>query len=900
MGYAIHYPEEWARSLDILEGLWKYGLKDWTRELIFELLLVGTQKLSVDEEEIATLLEGKTNLINPMMETELDKTEVIRRARANGYWKENRDQEPVRMKPVINTWPETDDDAIELFPFRSPADAPFRRARLLDLKGFVPIQWLNEFRNLDYITVVNLCLARLVHGEEIVEYWREMQMLQSLNNFIIGANSLNLVMKKYKVSMSMRLMLAEGANLTGFRQMPMPGFDIVKETKALAEGGEQHGIWDENWLQQFTQAAKEVMAGQEVHKVEWITLEDYIKNDLASTAGASSIGKVKYEYEGKKGKFKARKNLLYDIMTPEEIYKIVLENYDHQIASAFVKPEMGKLRIAVTGDIESYYVCSWLNYLAGHCYTTWRGNTLEEGRLDQMTRMQNTLDELVDNYSIPFDYKGFDHQPTLDEVAIELRLYLSNALFNTPAEFVEEVKHVIEVVIESFYNSVTVVRDENGRKWTFKVTGGVQSGVRLTSLLGNFWNQTMTQLVSKILGTPSQVIAKYIRGDDSSIITKTYEMALLFRLGYAAYNAQGADAKYGIHYEQTEFLRIWYANNRCYGYPNRAIPALVQRKPWTSEPWDPEGVIRAQLKTIRLIERRLDRSLPQLQAIVVQSWTRKRKLSSRWISVPISLGGLGILPWNGWKPEIPMPKLDYDEIKVRFEVAQGTSERYITRLKEQVTQTEIRLTNEDGLQLQQEAMRGKAGSDDLPGLNRIYRNRYKEQLSLFQKNKIEWRKIWTHLTVDESIMFGLRALENVQIVSDLRHLVRPSYYGRYRHQQNEWRTLQILARYQDLDTKVEFMKYAPDFFYDRKQLERRGMHRTMATDWLFGHYARYSASIVHDQAAESIEQVAAWIIEKKMENKQSREMWWYCTDFVWEESEKAFRRSRLNDRLLMY
>lgn len=900
MGYAIHYPDEWARSLEILEGLWKYGLKSWTRELIFELLLVGTQKLSQSDEVIASELEGKTNLVNPMLEEELEKAEIIRRAKANYYWKENKDQEPVHMKPMINMWPANDDEAIELFPFRSPADAPFRRARLLDVKGYVPLEWLNDFRNLDYITVTNLCLARLVHGEEIYDYWRQMEMLQSLNNFIIGANSLNLVMKKYKVSMPIRLMLAEGANLTGFRQMPMPGFDIVKETKALAEGGEPHGINDLDWLRQFETAAMEVMAGQEVHKVEWITLEDYIKQDLASTAGASSIGKVHYEFNGKKGKFKARKNLLYDILSPEEIYKIVMENYDHQVASAFVKPEMGKLRIAVTGDIESYYVCSWLNYLAGHCYTTWRGNTLEEGRLEQMRRMEQTLEELIDSFSIPFDYKGFDHQPTLDEVAIELRLYLSNALHNTPAEFVEFVKHVIDVVIESFYNSVTIVRDESGKKWTFKVTGGVQSGVRLTSLLGNFWNQTMTQLVTKILGTPKQVIAKYIRGDDSSIITKTYEMALLFRLGYAAFNAQGADAKYGIHFEQTEFLRIWYANDRCYGYPNRAIPALVQRKPWTSDPWDPEGVIRAQLKTVRLIERRLDRALPQIESIVIQSWVRKRKLSARWLAVPILMGGLGILPWNGWRPETPMPKLDYSEIKVKFDVATGTSERYITRLADQVVQTKVELTEQDGLQLQQEAMRGKAGSDDLPGLNRIYRNKYKDELTLFHKKKTEWVKIWNHLTLDESMMFGLRALENVQTVSDLRHLVRPSYYGRYRRQQNEWRTLQVLARYQDMDLRTEFIKYAPDFFFDRRQLEKKGMHRTMATDWLFGHYARYSASFVHDQAAESIEQVAAWLIEQKMDKKHSREMWWYHTDFVWEESEKAFARSRLNKKLLMY
>lgn len=862
--------------------------------------------LSAEDEIWLTLSQlddvtrERTNLIDPTTQEYLTDDQIEKKAKSNPYYKDNIDKETATPKPQVTKWPETDEECIEMFPFRSNADAPFRRARMLDLRDVCPVSWLNDFRNLDYITIVNLLFARLIHGERAVTMWKKLNMLQSLNNFIIGANSLNLVMKKYKCEMTTRLLFAETANLTGYRQMPMPGFDIVKETKALCDGGDEHGIVADQWEQEFEEAAKEVMAGQDIAKAEWVTLEEYIKHDLASTAGASSIGKVHYTYKNETGKFKARKNLLYDIMTPEQIYKVVVANYDHQVATAFVKPEMGKLRIAVTGDIESYYVCSWLNYLAGHSYTTWVGNTLEESRTEQMRRMQTTLDQLIDNYSIPFDYKGFDHQPTLREIAIELRLYLSNALYNTPVEWKDYVSTIIDIVIQSFFNSVTVVRDEKGKKWVFQVKGGVQSGVRLTSLLGNFWNQIMTRIVTKTLGSPKQVIDKYIRGDDSSIITMNYEMALLFRLGYAAINAVGADAKYGIHRQETEFLRIWYANNRVYGYPNRAIPSLTQRKPWTSDPWDPEGVVAAQVKTVRLLERRLGRELPRVEQIVCSAWSRKRKMTQAWLRLPKAQGGLGILPWKGWLADKKYPEVDVEAVKVKFTVAEGTANKYVERLQASIPQTPIVIDHVDALQMQQAAMRGKASSDDLPGLNRILRQGYNETLKKFRTEKVEWRSVWTKITVTQDMMSGLRSLETLQYVDDLKYVDKPKLFGKYIRTQNEWRGLAEAARYNKVDIHAEYIKYAPGFFADRAQLEKAGMHRTMATDWLFGTISRYSASYVHDQAAATVEQAVAGIIEQDIKRRTCREMWMYKADFIWRQAEKSFARSRLNERLLMY
>ena len=589
------------------------------------LVLASQGKIDIDDGELERLVRDKTNLLNPLLAEQMTIDQALIKAKNLGYFKDYEVPE-VQDRPIITEIPTTDEQWQTLFPPRTKADMSVRRSRLQDWQPLMDISWLNKLRNLDYITVANLTIAREIHGPVLEHIFTTMGMLSSLEHYIRGANSLNQIAKKYPLAIDDRLLLAELGNLTGYRQMPMPGFDIYKEASALAHGGEPHGLQETEWDGVFNTAAREVMRGQVIPPVEFLTLEEYIRQDLASTSGSSTIGKMHYNWEENKGKFKARKNMVMDLFTAEEVIALVKKNYTKQTATAFVKPELGKLRVAVTGDIEAYYVSSWLNYLCGHCYTSWDGNTLEESATQQLKRMERTLDALIKAFSLPFDYKGFDHQPTLTEIKILLREYLASALRNVPPEYQEEVRTVIDDVVESFSETVMIIRDGD-KTWQIKVTGGVQSGVRLTSLLGNMWNQTMTVISERLCELTDVLIMKLIRGDDSSLISRNYAGCLLARLGYQAINAQGHDAKYGIHYQETEFLRIWYANDRVYGYPNRAIPSLVQRKPWTSDPWGSEAVVISQLETIKLIERRVGRPQKTILDLIINSWQRKRGLS---------------------------------------------------------------------------------------------------------------------------------------------------------------------------------------------------------------------------------------------------------------------------------
>lgn len=886
------FSQEWNAAQEMTQGLHRYKFGRWTQYDIFELFMAAKGLCSISPN-----ISSLTTLQDPDTQAPLSILEVIASARALEYFK-SYPVEKIDPKPLITKWPRTDDDAVKMFGIRTKSDLAVRRSRMKDLRQYITLADLNLLRNLDYIHAMNCMWALIIHGPILKTIWSALRMLDSFEHFTRGANSLNQIAKKYKMDMQTRLLLAEMGGYTGYRQPPVPGFNMLDESRSLAEGGAPHGFGSA-WEAQFTQSAREVMAKQIIPPVPYLTLRQYIESDLASTSGASSIGKLHWQSGDEVGKFKARKNLLRDMYTVDEILQMVEANYTHQTASAFVKPELGKMRIAVTGDIENYFVTSWLNYLCGHSYTSWEGNTLEESAEQQLLRMQTMLDELQDAMSIPFDYRGFDHQPTLDEVCIEAREYLQGAIYNTPMSERPIVSKYIDNTVESFRKTIMIVRD-GPKLWKIVVTGGVQSGVRLTSLLGNFWNQIMTNIVKKTLAMPQFIKRQYLRGDDSAIFTQNYASALLFRLGYAAINAVGHDAKYGIHRQETEFLRIWYANDRVYGYPNRAIPSLTQRKPWTAEPWNGEATIRALIKTIRLLERRLARSLPKLLTIVTAAWVRKRKLDVEWLRLPESMGGIGVLPWQGYIADRRLPTA-VPTVPIAFDVNPTTWAMYYASTKAILDKTMI--PNEPPIwqAIQQEQLRGKVSTDDVPAVNRLTRQKYLSSMAEFlQGPKVQWRKLWISVRAQDSTE-GITQLMTATKIQHLADRTPTPFFGQYARWRQQLDSLNVLSRHTDCHVYEEYAKYAPGFVSARKMLERAGLHRTMATDWLFGKYPRNTLTDTNEIFTAYIEATAATIIDSQITaNPRSRYQWAYDMQEIWTHAERALKRSVVYRRLGLY
>lgn len=780
-------------------------------------------------EEMLDYLRKRTDLLPPGLLTPLN---------IHSLFSMTVEKTKMRSDPVpeaLLSGKFSDAEFEEYFPFRTKLDKGTRRGRAnmvyaaFRRKGKKD-RWrhlLPYLRNLDYITVCNLMLFDIVHGDWL-EPWIESGSTTSLDAFIETAKTVNNRLKKLPAPDELRIRYCETVCATGYRNPPFGDFDFVAETRSLAEGGEPHGMIDDNWLDTFHAAAIKVQSGVVSRPIKYLTLREYIASDLANTSGASSYGKVEWEFKGEKGKFKARKNFLLDICTVDFLYEQTVLHLGKQVNTSFIKSELGKMRIAVTGDIWSYFSQSWLNYLCNGCYLDWPGNTLDESPQQQSIRMEAMRAAAFGGFALPFDYSAFDHQATTEENKILVSLYLQNGTVNVPPTELDFHAHVLSLTVASFSNA-TVLATEKGVTHTINITGGLQSGIRLTSLVGNYWNQTITQIANDVRAEVgcTNPVQYWLRGDDSAVYSRTYWDVLIFRLSYAGVNAIGNDSKYGIHQGESEFLRVWYGKTRNYGYPNRALPGLMQRKPWSSEPWAAEAVIKAQLDTVDIVSRRTLLDYTWLKEVLSKDWSHYRSLSDKWLALPTCLGGLGYLPFTGWVSSERLPVLD----KPAVSFTNINPDTYVTY---QVRYPDWPLTPGELQTIQLSTMNAKAASDDIRGLGSVYREGYNEHLASMPL--VVWT-VRSPLKFDTTVVFPtrdrLRSLVNITQLWEVAATVGKDF-GSFRHEQKWWTQTQEVAKVKDIKPFkcLEERNVVMAFFV--KGLERKGLHRAAALDYAFG------------------------------------------------------------------
>lgn len=783
----------------------------------------------------------------------------------------------------IKTGVFTDIEFRQVFKERCADDLSIRRARAITIYRLFARNrkdewktWLPRLLNLDYITVCNALLFEYFHTNYLGLFYTH-GALTSLTNLQLCVKKISDHLKKFPASQELRLKYCESGGISGYRN---PGFDkeydFVAASRELAQGGEPHGLIGTNWLATFRRATYTVQAGANADKVEYLSLHDYIASELATTKGASTFGKVEWSFNGETGHFKARKNYLLDITTVEYLTEQTILHLGKQVNKSFIKAELGKMRIAVTGDLWTYFSQSWLNYLCGGSYLKWPGNTLDEDISLQTRRMADMLEVINSGYSLPFDFALFDHQPTTEEEKIQSRAYLSSGERNVPTSELSFWNQVVESSVDSFANATLIVRDpKTQRVIEMAIEGGVESGIRLTSLLGNYWNSTMT-LIAKDLCHDAGLrdeIPSWLRGDDSAIRTETYWASLAMRLAYAGINAVGNDSKYGIHKGESEFLRIWYGHDGCAGYPNRALPGLMQRKPWASEPWDPEGVLRAQIETIYTLERRTGRKCDDLRNVITREWSKIRGRDTRWLQLPETLGGLNILPFRGDVIGTAWPKVDHPKIEFT-NIQTGSEGRYAKGLEQ------WRPTEKELKEIQHMSLMSKTASDDVRGVGTIFRDKYKKDLADMATG--EWRKVKVgHFSIEGVKTEGARVVR-LENVSDLTRAIsdRPGDFGIGKRIEKWWGDLKRMSSVRKGLKMMDELK-AKDIgvWGTIKRLEKRGLHRSSAIDFVFGKISGVLVGKLHPLLSSVIHSALARVT--MLNNaKWSRETWGWFTSTI--------------------
>lgn len=412
----------------------------------------------------------------------------------------------------------------ELFPPRTKTDLALRRSRLLD--------WVKYFRRdkrekdlekvlhsckvgWDMIFVTNLLVATAVFGIEWYDRWDGLGAFDSdLTHFIAVAKKVSDLAKTTGIDDPHWTYYVECSVMSGYRNPPFPGFDVLKEAQELAAGGEEHRYFGNAWdslCQQFLP--------MEYHHVKYVPFKEWVSKAEWLTAGASSVGRLQLRTpEGKVINIKARKNMVADVV---ELSSLADDSLAFRGQSNFViiKSELGKMRLAVAGDIYNYLKMTWITELLGGANYDWPGNTSEENFEQQTNRLSRMLDLCAKSIGMPFDYKGFDHQPTTVELLGIVKHICKHAALNVPISEMDAYNDMVSGIVEGF-NHATLGLKLDGHDDTFRVTGGLMSGLRWTSIVGNAWNSVMTGLAMKLLedwGIPTDQIERFIRGDDSAI-----------------------------------------------------------------------------------------------------------------------------------------------------------------------------------------------------------------------------------------------------------------------------------------------------------------------------------------------------------------------------------------------
>lgn len=575
---------------------------------------------------------------DPRLSVSLNVIEVIR-----SFIHDHRDdivREDVEFDVIaFDLWWSQDcsDDSLsrQFFPPRSKGDLAIRRTRFLDLRlsNKIEKELVQQFIGIDYIR--SLCsLWYLAAFPEALEV-AQLLTIRDINVFDDLTSKLSNKLKATQVDGEWEL-FAELKCLTGYRLLPWPGFDVAEDAKLLASGGETHNMYQgfDDWLRQATSNAT-------TRDTPWITLKEYIESGDWVTAGASSAGSLTLEFLDETYHVKCRKNFVLDVLTYDELTKIAEDPTDDSVV--FVKNELGKLRLAVVSDLGSYLLMSWFARVSGYSYKSWKWTTRNETGDGKLERMRQTLANISSgSYGMAWDYKGFERQVNLSEITSTVDVLYdraSSVLTQSQLKVLNEVR--LRINWGLMHSTIT----DKSNEQVLKVTGGLPSGLFLTSIMGDAIGLAVAQaaitLASKLGVRPPEEVT--IQGDDASYLSPNPAALQIIDWIIETMGFHASTGKFGIVYQQTEFLRVAYTKRGCRGYIARAIPGIVQRKPWSDAPMTEYETIENTLEAATTCGRRGMRDWQNVADKLLRIWTRKNNFSYVRARTPIACGGLGLL-----------------------------------------------------------------------------------------------------------------------------------------------------------------------------------------------------------------------------------------------------------------
>lgn len=606
---------------------------------------------------------------------------------------------------------------------------------------------------------------------------------------------------------------AELTCLSGYRILPWPDFDPEESTKALAEGGNDHEMFQTfDWWSRI--ALTSGLSKPAVYK----TFDDYVRSGDWITQGASSRGRLEVHYQGDVFNVKCRKNMVPDAISVDDLIKYAYAAKE-QTSTAFAKCELGKVRIAVCSDLETYLKMNWIVSMSGRGYKDWKHVTRNEDAMMKLRRMRNMVKRCKAGlFGMAWDYEGFERQVKTDEMISVFERIVQAATANVPIGSKAQWDYLTDEVRQSFFQSYIISMDGS----RFHVTGGLPSGLYLTSIVGDGFNLTAStavlQLLERIGVDPPEEEDIKIQGDDSSFMDRNVAKLQLIDWMLTRMNFVGGMGKFGITSGSTEFLRVAYSEYGARGYPARSIAGVVQRKPWSDSPMSELDVIESAIDTIRICRRR-GLLFDNAEDALLRIWCRKNKISYIAARTPRVCGGYGL-----WEPISDtrirgLPTLnDTSGVKVTI-----TTRWREDRWHDKAQSYGISLEQQQAQSLAQEDAAATVVGDEVKGVTKTVRMRWKEKLK---------RAVVKITRLPSLGVLDLRAAKQVDHIATGDEYGSDSSYGRYAQLAP---IIKDVKRLLENNEKVDnwLRENRRDYWFDLMSLSSR-VGRRDAENWYLG------------------------------------------------------------------
>jgi len=268
----------------------------------------------------------------------------------------------------------------------------------------------------------------------------------------------------------------------------------------------------------------------------------------------------------------------------------------------------------------------------------------------------------------------------------------------------------------------------------------------------------------------------------------------------------------------------------------RALPGIFQRKPWSNEPWTPTAANTAIAGAINTIIRRgADKNLASIfRKHTLESWAQRKGIPAAAISIPVQLGGFGLLPWDGVtliSPKIPTFSIDYlkDNIKINNKL---TDQRFM-KAKTVASKYGLIMNPETQELYTKNVIVSTLSSDNFPSIRRLLRDAWDKDIA---RTKFIVKRITRPTIIDNNANTSVPVIS----VGGLRawkedNALRTSF-GRYTHEVSMLTQISALLRYcTDPPSLRAVIRSNAEFKHINHFLQNhKSAHVAEVLDWLGG------------------------------------------------------------------